>query len=435
MTLGGAQYRLTAQHTPYAMSAPDLVSAPARPLPVSAMPAAARYRRLLPGLLLTSVFALAAMQLGRLPWFQAHGLGALTIAIALGMLLGNTVYARFAAPTLPGVAFAKQRLLRLGIILFGLRLTFQDIGQVGLAGVLIDAAMLTSTFLLAWVAGSRLFGLERNTVVLIGAGSAICGAAAVMAAEPVVKARPEQVAVAIATVVVFGTLAMVLYPFQYQWAQAAGWTAFSAQTYGVYAGATIHEVAQVVVAGAAAGPDAANTAVIAKMVRVMMLAPFLVALAWVLSRTVSRQAGAAACDTGSASQTHGMSGDASRAHATAHAAGTARTAAPGNAQPVAAMRPAIGRMAGMIPWFAIGFLVVVAIHSTGLVPRQAVSGLLVLDEWLLASAMFALGLTTHVSAIRQAGLRPLGLALLLAVWLIVGGMLATVGIQALAGSI
>lgn len=430
MNPGGAQYRLTAQHTSYAMSAPDLVSAPARQLPVSTMPAAARYRRLLPGLLLTSAFALAAMQLGRLPWFQAHGLGALTIAIALGMLLGNTLYARFAAPTLPGVAFAKQRLLRLGIILFGLRLTFQEIGQVGLAGVLIDAAMLTSTFLLAWVAGSRLFGLERNTVVLIGAGSAICGAAAIMAAEPVIKARPEQVAVAIATVVVFGTLAMVLYPFLYQWAQAAGWTAFSAQTYGVYAGATIHEVAQVVVAGAAAGPDAANTAVIAKMVRVMMLAPFLVTLAWVLSRTVSRQGGAAACHADAASQAHGMSGDASRARAT----GTARTTAPGNAQTAAAMRPAIVRIAGMIPWFAIGFLVVVGIHSTGLVPRQAVSGLLVLDEWLLASAMFALGLTTHVSAIRQAGLRPLGLALLLAVWLIVGGMLATVGIQALAGN-
>lgn len=426
MILGGAQYHLTALHTPYAMSAPDLVSAPARPLPATSMPAAARYRRLLPGLLLTSAFALVAMHLGRLPWFQAHGLGALTIAIALGMLLGNTVYARFAAPTLPGVAFAKQRLLRLGIILFGLRLTFQDIGQVGLAGVLIDAVMLTSTFMLAWFAGTRLFGLERNTVVLIGAGSAICGAAAVMAAEPVVKARPEQVAVAIATVVVFGTLAMVLYPFLYQWAQAAGWTAFSAQTYGVYAGATIHEVAQVVVAGAAAGPDAANTAVIAKMVRVMMLAPFLVALAWALSRTGGRQSGAAACHTDTARQAHGMAGNASRTHAA--------NATPVKATPAAGFLAVIGRIAVMIPWFAIGFLVVVGIHSTGLVPGQAVSGLLVLDEWLLASAMFALGLTTHVSAIRQAGLRPLGLALLLAVWLIAGGMLATVGIQALAGS-
>ena len=104
----------------------------------------------------------------------------------------------------------KQILLRAGIILYGLRLTFQDIAGVGLHGVLLDALMLASTFGLACLLGTRLFGLDRTTTLLIGAGSSICGAAAVMATEPVVRGRAEQVAVAVSTVVVFGTLGIFL---------------------------------------------------------------------------------------------------------------------------------------------------------------------------------------------------------------------------------
>ncbi|MFC3337857.1 YeiH family protein [Paracandidimonas soli] len=345
----------------------------------------ARQWRLVPGLLLAGAFALVSMLLSRFPWFQSHGLSTLTVAIVLGMLLGNTLYPRFAAPTLPGVAFSKQRLLRLGIVLFGLRLTFQDVAGVGLAGVAIDAVMLCSTFLLACLAGRKLFGLDRATTMLIGAGGSICGAAAVMAAEPVVKAKPEQVAVSVATVVVFGTLAMFLYPLLYQWNLQHGWIQLSPDAYGVYVGSTVHEVAQVVVAGGAVSPEAANTAVIAKMVRVMMLAPFLLALSYVLMR------GARASGSG-----------------------------------------ARGGM--VIPWFAVWFLVVVGINSTGIVPAAATGLLLVLDELLLAMAMFALGLTTHMSAIRQAGLKPLALASLLAVWLLAGGLLVNLGVAWLAGS-
>ncbi|WP_198969929.1 YeiH family protein [Xylophilus sp. ASV27] len=333
--------------------------------------------RLLPGLLLAGALAAAAIALAASPWLQSHGISALTLAIVLGLLAGNTVYPRLAAAAGPGVGFSKQRLLRLGIVLYGLRLTFQDIGQVGLAGVAIDAAMLCSTFGLAGWLGTRAFGLERRTAMLIGAGSAICGAAAVMAAEPVVRGRAGQVTVAVSTVVVFGTLGMFLYPALYQWNLQHQWLAMSETGYGIFAGSTIHEVAQVVAAGRAVGEHAADTAVIAKMVRVMMLAPFLLMLSAWLARNPERGDGAAG----------------------AHA-------------------PAAGLA---IPWFALGFVAVAGVHSLGVLPRPVVELALDLDLVLLAMAMAALGLTTHVSAIRQAGLRPLGLAALLFAWLVAGG--------------
>ena len=189
------------------------------------------------------------------------------------------------------MAFSKQILLRLGIILFGLRLTFQDIGQVGVVGVMIDLIVLSSTFTLSCWAGTRLFGLNRRTAMLIGAGSSICGAAAVMATEPVVRGRAEEVCVAVSTVVAFGTLAIFIYPALYHLNDRLHWISITPFAYGIFTGSTVHEVAQVVAAGKAVADTAANTAVITKLVRVMMLAPFLVLLSAYLARNV--EAGAA----------------------------------------------------------------------------------------------------------------------------------------------
>ena len=334
-----------------------------------------RYGRLLPGLLLSGVIAWAAIALGKLEWMQNHGMSALTLAIILGIILGNSVYARLAPTCGAGVAFSKQTLLRLGIILYGFRLTFQDIGQVGLAGIAIDALVLTSTFGLAMLLGTKVFKLERNSAILIGAGSSICGAAAVMATEPVVKGRSEDVTVAVSTVVVFGTIAIFLYPLLYQ--LNLGWHVLAAtpSAFGVYIGSTVHEVAQVVAAGKSIGQETANAAVIAKMVRVMMLAPFLVILSAVLARGKAKAGG---------------SGDGKAA-----------------------------RLA--IPWFAFIFIAVVAFNSLGLLSGGVVAAITEFDTALLAMAMAALGLTTHMSAIRRAGIKPLLLAGLLFCWLIAGG--------------
>jgi uncharacterized integral membrane protein (TIGR00698 family) len=319
-------------------------------------------------------------------------MSALTMAIMLGILLGNTLYPRIASRCADGVGFSKQSLLRLGIILYGFRLTFQDIGQVGLAGVAIDALVLTSTFALAMFIGIKLLKLERDTVILIGAGSSICGAAAVMACEPVVRAKSEQVTVAVSTVVVFGTLAIFVYPLLYrlnlQWPVLGN----SASRFGIYAGSTIHEVAQVVAAARSISQGAANTAVIAKMVRVMMLAPFLLLLSAYLGR----------------------SGKSPVRQANAMNKGKPQSAA---------------RLA--IPWFAFAFILVVGLNSIISIPLPVVSGLLDIDTMLLAMAMAALGLTTHVSAVRRAGFKPLILAALLFAWLIVGGAAINRGVMLL----
>ena len=331
---------------------------------------------LLPGLAWSVALAELAIRLGSISWLQSHGMSALTVAIVLGIVFGNTLYPRFSANSDAGVNFSKQTLLRAGVILYGLRLTLHDIGQVGMASVLIDALVLTSTFALALILGTRLFGLDHSTSMLIGAGSAICGAAAVMATVPVVRAKTEQVTVAVSTVVVFGTLAIFLYPALYnlnlQWLVPAGPKAF-----GIYAGSTIHEVAQVFAAGRSISADTGNTAVITKMVRVMMLAPFLIGLSTWMARKKIGAKDAMATD---------------------------------------------GAKNGLtIPWFAFGFVSVVIFNSLSLLPLHVIGAAVNLDSFLLAMAMAALGLTTQVSSIRRAGIKPLLLGGLLFAWLIGGG--------------
>ena len=334
-----------------------------------------RYAGLWPGLALAAVVAGAGMLAARLPTLQALGLSALTLAIVFGIVVGNTVFPAIAARSGAGVDFAKGMLLRTGIVLYGFRVTFQDIAGVGVEGVLIAVAMVGLVFGLAVLLGTRVFKLDRETAMLIGAGSAICGAAAVMATEPVVRGQAHKVSVAVATVVVFGTLGMFLYPWLYPH------LGLGEHAFGVYAGSTIHEVAQVVVAGRAVGEVAGSAAVIEKMLRVMLLAPFLLLLSSRLSRETSENT---------------------------------------------------GRKAGIaIPWFAVLFVAIAGFNSLQLLPAAWVDVLVQVDTVLLAMAMAALGLRTHVGAIRQAGFRPLLLASSLFVILVVGGYAVNVGIGAM----
>ena len=334
-------------------------------------------RHFVPGLALTAALTGAALWAGSFPAIAGAGFSALTLAILFGMVVGNTVYPKIWQPCDGGVIFAKQHLLRLGIILYGFRLTFAQIADVGVSGILIDVLTLSSTFFIACFLGQKVFGLDKHTSWLIGAGSSICGAAAVLATEPVVKAEASKVTVAVATVVIFGTIAIFLYPAMYP--LLAHW--FTPETYGIYMGSTMHEVAQVVAAGHAVSPDAENAAVIAKMLRVMMLAPFLLFLAARVKQLTP-------------------AGNGEKSKIT-------------------------------IPWFAIMFILVAVFNSFHLLPKAVVDMLVTLDTVLLAMAMAALGVTTHVSALKKAGAKPLLMALMLFVWLIVGGGVINVAIYSL----
>lgn len=332
-------------------------------------------KHFIPGLALTAVITGAAVWAGSIPAIAGAGMSALTLAILFGMVIGNTVYPKLWQSCDGGVIFAKQHLLRLGIILYGFRLTFSQIADVGVSGIVIDVLTLSSTFLMACWLGQKVFGLDKHTSWLIGAGSSICGAAAILATEPVVKAEASKVTVAVATVVIFGTLPIFLYPAMYP--LVAHW--FSPETYGIYIGSTMHEVAQVVAAGHAISPEAENAAVIAKMLRVMMLAPFLLILA-----------------------------------------ARVKQLAPANAEQKSKIT---------IPWFAILFIVVAIFNSFHLLPQSVVQMLITLDTILLAMAMAALGVTTHISALKKAGAKPLLMALVLFIWLIVGGGAINFAIQ------
>ncbi|HBV38094.1 MAG TPA: YeiH family putative sulfate export transporter [Erwinia sp.] len=325
------------------------------------------------GVGLAMLLAVIALEAGDLPALKTAGLGTLTLAMLLGILAGNTFYNSVSARCGAGVQFAKQQLLRLGIILYGFRLTVQQIADIGLSGVLTDVLMLTSTFLLACWLGRRVLHLDRDTAWLIGAGSSICGAAAIMATEPVLKAEPQKVAVAVATVVLFGTLGIFLYPLL--WHELTHLLpGLTATQWGIFTGSTLHEVAQVVAAGHAVSAETENAAVIAKMLRVMMLAPFLM----VLSRFVRSDGGGTGV---------------------------------------------------RFPWFALGFIGVALFNSLHLLPPSLVDGLNQLDNFLLAVAMAALGLTTQLSLLKKAGLKPLLLGLLLFVWLLLGGGTINLAIQ------
>ncbi len=331
---------------------------------------AMKARSLWLGIALAGAIAVAGMIAARMPWVQHLGLSALTLAIVFGLVAGNTFFPGIAVRMAAGVDFSKSTLLRAGIILFGLRITFQQIVAVGWTGVVIDALMVVLTFVIAVLLGTRVFRLDRQTAMLIGAGSGLCGAAAVLATEPVVRAEAHKVSVAIATVVVFGTLGMFAYPLLFPY------LGMSEHAYGVFTGSTVHEVAQVVAAGRSVSEPAAAAAVIEKMLRIMMLAPFLLVLSGV------RHDGRAGV------------------HADGHTAGRA---------PI------------IIPWFAVLFIVASAVNSLHFLPAKLVAMLIDVDTALLATAMAALGLRTHVGAIRQAGLRPLLLAAALFVFLVLGG--------------
>ncbi|MBC8954158.1 YeiH family protein [Xenorhabdus sp. PB62.4] len=338
--------------------------------------------KLIPGFILTAILTAFAIYIGNIPWLINMGLGVLTLAILLGICVGNTLYPFLKPICDSGVHVAKHYLLRAGIILYGFRLTFQQITEVGATGILIDVIMLSSTFFIALWVGRSFFQLDNQTVILIGAGSSICGAAAVMATESVVKAAASKVAVAVSTVVIFGTLAIFIYPWFYQLNAHYQWFNFSQETFGIFSGSTVHEVAQVVAIGHTLGSDAENAAVISKMIRVMLLAPFLLLLSGYINRMET-----AHCQT-----------DQKKSPIT-------------------------------IPWFAVFFIATAGFNSFHLLPESLVNNIIAIDTVMLAMAMVALGLTTHISAIRQAGVKPILLALILFIWLMVGGLIINQGIQ------
>lgn len=330
-------------------------------------------RKLAPGLAIVVAISVAAFLLARVPSLAAVGLSALTLAIIIGAVLGNVAHHRLAGPaTLPGLHFAQKTLLRVGVALYGLNLSLAQILHVGPAAIAVDVFIVVSTVFVGWWVGYRWLRMDRETVLLASSGSAICGAAAVIATETVLGAAPHKTSAAVGQVVLYGSLAMLVYPLLF------GVLGVDRDPFGIYVGSTVHEVAQVVAIGKTIGGATAENAVIVKMIRVMMLAPFLI----VLGRFATNGNGAAT-----------------------------------NAPPP------------RLPAFAIWFIVIALVHPYLRIPEPALQVLRTIDIYLLAAAMAALGLDTTIKKLRVAGREAVLLGAILFVYLIVVGAIANVLIQ------
>lgn len=272
----------------------------------------------------------------------------LLVALVIGVVVANTRLADH--PIMHGQDSFTKLLLRWGVVLLGLKLPLDAIIGIGAGGVAVVVATVLITYYGTLAVGRRL-GLEPRFVTLVAAGFSICGAAAIAAVSDTVRARQRDVALAVALVTVFGSAMIAFIPW------SAGLIGLHDDQAAVWAGASIHEVAQVVAAGSVLGGGAVALATTVKLGRVAMLAP--------MSILVARRS------------------DPDE---------TAKTP--------------------LLPWFVVGFMVAVAVRSTGLLPDSAVRASGIVTNVLLAAGMFGMGLGIRVRELWPVPVRALVLAVL-----------------------
>lgn len=329
---------------------------PARPSPGVAAPASRR-----PGLALAALAIAVAWCVHRV----LPGVPMLTAAVVLGVVAAHLPRLRSVVRTTarPGLSFAGKRLMRAGIVLLGLRLAFADIRALGWAAVLMVIGVVTVTLLGTWWLGGRL-GLPGDQPLLIAAGYAVCGASAIGAVGEARGSDERDAATSVALVTLCGTLAIAVLPL------LQGVLGLSDAEFGRWAGASVHDVGQVVATAQTAGGAALGEAVLVKLMRVALLAPIVAAVALGVRRRTGRVAGA----------------------------------------------PRVP----VVPLFVVGFLAAVALRSTGLLPAPVLDAAHVAQELLLAAALFGLGSAVDLPALTRTGARVAALGL--GAWVVVAGL-------------
>lgn len=326
------------------------MSDPAQTSRAAGVPFAEAALAALPGLGLTGGIALLAFALRQIP-----GVGMFSPMI-LATIVGMAVHNLVGTPAIcrPGVVFSLKKILRLGIILLGFQLALSQVVAVGVVGVAIILASLFSTFAFTKFLG-RVMGVDAKLAELIGAGTSICGASAVIATNTVTEGSDADVAYAVACVTVFGSIAMLVYPL------LPALLHLSPRQFGLWSGSSIHEIAQVVAAAFQDGPSAGQFGTVAKLTRVMMLAPLVIGLGLIAARKAA----------------HG---------------------------------PARDRKAPPMPWFVLGFIAVMLLNSAITVAPAEKGQIVLLTNFLLSMALAAMGLETDFAKLKREGLKPLALA-------------------------
>ncbi|HDX9577317.1 TPA: YeiH family putative sulfate export transporter [Bacillus pseudomycoides] len=295
------------------------------------------------GIGITLLIAIAAKYLAQLPFLSI--MGQLVIAILIGMIWRAAIGVPHQA--IAGTNFASKKLLRLGIILLGMRLNLVDIAKAG-PKVLVMAAIVITFTLTVVYALTRFCKVEKKLGILTACGTAICGAAAVVAIGPQVKAKDEEVAVSAAIVAILGTIFTLAYTLLYPVLN------LSPYGYGVFSGATLHEIAHVIAAAAPGGSQSVDIAVIMKLTRVAFLVPVAILIGIWFQRGEGTREKKSWRDI-------------------------------------------------PIPWFIFGFLAVSAFHSLGIIPEKIASDIVVISYMLMAMAMAGLGLNVEFKTFRKLG--------------------------------
>lgn len=336
------------------------------------------------GILLIALFSFSAFYIAEIPFVKSLSFSPLIVGIILGMLYANSLRNRLPETWVPGIKFCTKQILRAGIVLYGFRLTLTEVAAVGLPAIVVDSIIVCGTIFLGIFLG-KLMKVDKDTALITSTGSAICGAAAVLGAEPVIKCEGHKTAIAVSTVVIFGTIAMFLYPIMYR---SGLLSSLSDTQVAIYTGSTLHEVAHVAGAGNAMDPTdtlgIAGTATITKMIRVMLLAPVLVIMSFAL-------------------------------------AGRKKVSPDGT----------VAKSKITIPWFAFGFIGIICLNSllqylfdAPTVKDIPLNGAIeYIDTFMLTMAMTALGTDTSIDKFKQAGAKPFVLAFGLFIWLLLGGYL------------
>lgn len=336
-----------------------------------------RWAKTLNGVFFAGLFSLAAYEIASIPLLKQLAISPLIVGIVLGAFYANTLGKTLPKEWVPGVNFCTKKILRLAIIFYGVRVSIQDFLQVGISGAISSIFIVITTFALGIFLGQKVFRLDRDVSILTAGGSAICGAAAVLAVEDVLKAKSYKSALAVSTVVLFGTLGMFLAPLAYRFDLLP----FDDGGMGIYIGATLHEVAHVAAAGQAVSEAVAKNAVIVKMIRVIMLVPALLCIGAIAKPQI--------VETSGESETTATTSKKSKI---------------------------------LIPWFAILFLVVIVLNSLLKPSESIVNFINTLDTFGLTMAMTALGMETNASKFEGVGMKPIYLGIVLWAWLIFGGI-------------
>lgn len=330
--------------------------------PTAAPPrASGRVRAIAPGLALVVGVAVVATLVATV----SSTLSPLIVAIVLGAVIANVV----TVPTMlqPGITFGARSLLRVGVVLLGLRLSLGDLADLGPQGVLVVAATVTVTFVGTQRVAARM-GVPPDLGLMVATGYSICGASAIAAMDGVVDADEEETAYAVSLVTLCGTLSIFVLPV------IAGMVGLTGEAFGVWVGGAVHDVGQVVATASLGDPAALEAATVVKLTRVVLLAPLVAIVA------LRRRAAGRALDPADA----------------AHAS-----------------HPPL------LPLFVIGFLTAILVRSSGVLSSGALDTASNIEKAFLTAALVGLGLGVRIDRMRQLGSRPLALGMI--AWVLVAG--------------